>query len=361
MGIQVLYLWFVAISFVFLTIIDVRGYASKPEEEKPIQHTAKVLVIVPCKGIDLTLYENLKSIKKQQYALYDVVAVTDSNDDPSVKIIKEAGIRHIVSASKCTRCSGKVRAISTAFERFNNYDVYTIADSDVMVSESWLRNLVAPLSDTKIGISTMFPYFNPIGGFWARVKAVWGFAGESLMSSSLTKFGWGGSLAFRKSLLDAKSLKFFKDSAYSISDDISLTKIATAKGLKVAYVRKPQPYVNSDDNFGRFLEWSNRQTKFSIFGNKKILYYGMAFSAAEIIVFLSGVTLSVAVSPIFLILLLHFAQTLTKNYFKAKEKGLRIGISLAAITAMMPFIYFLNFIEARRMNSVMWRGTRYSF
>ena len=134
----------------------------------------KTLVIVPIKGLDPTIKENLLSIKKQNYTNYEILAVIDSDKEPVLPILKELDIRYMISSSSCKSCSGKVRAISTAFENATGYDVYVVADSDATFGPAWLSSLVLPLSDKKIGVSTTFPHFIPVSGIWSRIKAVWG-------------------------------------------------------------------------------------------------------------------------------------------------------------------------------------------
>jgi len=96
------------------------------------------------------------------------------------------------------------------------------------------------------------------------------------MESNITRFAWGGSLAFRSDLLEDEDLKEFSS---SISDDISLLNICRRKGLKVAYVKDARVLIHSNDNFKIFLEWSNRQTALSV---KLIPYFIEDFSGLYI-------------------------------------------------------------------------------
>ncbi len=352
-----LFIGFVTLVFLGITAIDVSGYFKRREPHAAASSYApKTLVIIPCRGTDVTLGDNLASLASQDYGGYKVIAVVDSDGDAAVPFIKKAKLDYIIASSKCTRCSGKVRAVSTALERFKDYDAYVIADSDILVKKDWLSLLIAPLGDKSIGLSTTFPFFNPLGGFWTNVKMVWGFVGDGLMETKATRFGWGGSLAFRKDLLDDGGLDFFRDSEYSVSDDVAITKLVKGRKLGLAYVRGAKPLVNSDDDFARLSEWSNRQTAFSIMGYRANLYYGIAFYSAEILLFASGIALALLVSPIFILFLLHFAQSLARNCSRAK----RAYASLALITIFMPFFYLANLLVASGKKTVVWRGRQYT-
>ncbi len=353
-----IYLSLTLLIFAVLLCADLYSLFARKRVGEPItvaKYAPKTLVMVPCRGMDLTLEQNLRSLKSQRYKNYSLVAIVDDESDLALKTIRKLGIKHLISSSDCVKCSGKVRAISTAMEKLRGYQAYVIVDSDVQVERNWLAALVQPLQDKKVGISTMYPYFKPLGGFWSKVKMVWGFVGDSLLERESSRFGWGGSLAFRKELMDAKSLKFFKDSNYSISDDICLTKIAKAKGLRIAYVKTPKPIVNCKESFGAFLEWSNRQTALTALGYRRNLYLGLVYYSMEIWLVLSGIILAVFVTPIFLILFLHYVKSVANAYHRSGIPSLQIPI----IVLMLPFLYDINLIRASRMRTITWRGRVY--
>ncbi len=353
------YLGLLGLSFLILLALDLRGLvASKKRaaQKRDRHYSPKTLVMVPCKGPDLTLKENLQSLKSQWYKNYDLIAIVADETDEALVTIKKLGIRYLLATAKCRKCSAKVRSLSTALERFRKYDVYVIADSDITVGKDWLASLVQPLGDKHIGLSTMYPYFRPLGGFWSRVKMMWGFVGDSLMERPGTRFGWGGSLAFRRELADAEGLEFFKNSEYSVSDDICLTKIAKSRGLTIAYVPAPKPVVNCRETAGTFTEWANRQTALSLLGYRKNLYVGLVYYSMEILVLLSGILLSIFFSPLFLVLFIHYLRSLYVGYKRSGAKS----VQLAFILLIMPFMYAANLVTASRMRTITWRGKTYA-
>lgn len=348
---------FVLAVFSGLAILDLNGFRTANQEMHKTRsnYRPKTLVIVPCKGRDLTLKKNLLSLKNQDYSDYDIVAVVADDSDEAVPYIKAAGIRYITATSECTRCSAKVRSLATAFERFKGYDAYVTVDSDMVFGRLWLSTIIAPLADKRVGLSTMYPRFIPKGGFWSETKQVWNFVGENMMNHRLTRFGCGGSNAFRRDLLDSRSMRFFKNSAYSLSDDICLTKIARGKGLGIAYSRSPQPVTYCRESFWSFFEWANRQTAFVYMGYPNSINIGIVFYSAEILVFASGVALSVLISPAFIVLLSHSALAAWRNHRRAKGRA----VDILAISLLTPFLYLSNLLIARGMKTVTWRGITY--
>jgi cellulose synthase/poly-beta-1,6-N-acetylglucosamine synthase-like glycosyltransferase len=348
---------FLSVVFFGMLMIDVAPYLKKTREnESHSRFNPKALVIVPCRGIDIGLEDNLRSIMGQGYGSYKAIAVVDSSSDPSVAHIRKVGMKFITSSvGKSGRASGKVRAIITALMTFRDYQAYVIADSDIRVRSNWLSELIKPLGSSKIGISTTFPKFVPKAGFWSKVKFVWGFVGEGLMENKGTRFGWGGSLAFRKDLLNKNTMRLLRNSRYSVSDDISLTKAAKSMGLEIAYVRQAQPVVNSADSFGQFAEWSTRQSALTILGYSRNLYYGIAFYTAEILLFVSAFVMSYLITPLFLLFLVHFV----KSEIKTARRAGKPDFTIALIVALMPFIYLSNLIAASGTSQITWRGRLY--
>ncbi|MGC8617446.1 MAG: glycosyltransferase family 2 protein [Thermoplasmata archaeon] len=315
--------------------------------------TRKALVILPIKGVDYELEENLASLRAQEYGPYDIVAVVDSGADESVPFLKKHGIRYSVSSASCVKCSGKVRAIYSALIEFPDYDYYVVADSDIRVNSGWLKGLLLPLHDPAVGASTTFPVFYPDGGFWSKLKMFWGLVGQSMMESGLTRFVWGGSMAFRRDLLDDAALRSFSE---SVSDDIAVLKIVEDKGLRVSYVPGSKPEIHSNDNFETFVEWANRQTAFSVYYTNRTFIYGMIYYNATIYLVLSSVIFSIFVSPLFIIFLFPFVYNSINSQRKVPVKTWYFP----SLTFILPFIYVWNLISGITRRRVTWRGTTYS-
>ena len=336
--------------FLFMMLLQFKG----PDSAHKACATfyPSVLVIVPCKGMDLTLMDNLLSIKDQEYGgRHDLLAVVDDRDDHSVPIIERAGIKYIVSEHH-DQGSGKVRAISTAIRLYQEYEVYVIADSDALVDRHWLGTLVSPLADKRVGVSTTFPYFNPKGGFWSLTKMAWGFIGYSLMRSKLTRFGWGGSIAFRRDLLDDISFKRFST---AIVDDITLTNIAKEKGLMIYYTESCSPIINSDDDFKKFFEWSNRQTAVLTTQIPVLPLLGVVYEIFYVALLYSSIIATVTISPYFLVLITPFLL----GFYGLLKRSAKKTPKLVLVYLIMPYIYIINLIVGSRMKAITWRNVTY--
>lgn len=311
-----------------------------------------VLVILPCKGKDVTLYENITSLLEQDYPSYRVLAVVDSLSDPAMQAIRDLKVDYLVSKTECQQCSGKVRAIASALEKYPDVPVYVVADSDVTFPKGWLNSLVKPLGSPGVGVSTTFPHFVPTGGIWSRIKSVWGLVGIGLMQSRLTRFVWGGSMAFRRDLLGPEDVEYFKR---HISDDVAIMRIARKKGLEISYVQAAAPMINSPDDYRTFREWSNRQTALSISASRTILRFGVLFYSSEIILLIGGIIFSIVFTPVFLFLLLPYLLFAYRNVQNHHDGGLYVFL----IALIIPFISMSSLIKAAGMEKIQWRGSEY--
>ena len=52
------------------------------------RHQGRALVVVPCKGLDVGLEENLRAVMRQDYGDYEVTFVVESDDDPACTAIR---------------------------------------------------------------------------------------------------------------------------------------------------------------------------------------------------------------------------------------------------------------------------------
>jgi ceramide glucosyltransferase len=209
-----------AIPFIFyiLTVYSSSRYFWLARSAPTINRhfTPPISNLKPVRGLDPGAYENFASFCRQDYPEYELIFCTTDENDPSVPIIQklmrdfpERQIRLLFSAGH-TAINDKVAKLRL-MEREAKYEYLVINDSDVRVEPEYLRRVIEPLCDEKVGAVTCFyasvedstfveklQSVGMISDFYAGLMVAWQldgvhFAlGPTMVSSKKWVKGFGG-------------------------------------------------------------------------------------------------------------------------------------------------------------------------
>ncbi len=119
-------------------------------------YTPPVSLLKPVRGVDFGSYENFASFCQQDYLEYEILFAVNDDRDPAVPLIQriveefpERRIRLLVGAEHLG-ANRKVNKLAR-LAREARHDVLVLTDGDVRVGPRYLREVVAPLADRKIG------------------------------------------------------------------------------------------------------------------------------------------------------------------------------------------------------------------
>jgi len=339
-------------------------------------------VIVPGRGLEPGLAENLRTLLTQDYPAYEVVFVFDREDDPALQVVeqlsKTSGVAtKIVIAGPATDSGQKVHNLRVAVTRIDpKSEVLVFVDTDARPENRWLRQLVAPLADEKLGASSGYRWFVPLnGGFASDLRGVWNASIASALGSDTSKnFCWGGSTAIRRTTFDR--LDVIERWRGTVSDDFTLTRILREANLPIHFT--PSCLVPSfgDCDFKELLEFTTRQIKITRVYASHLWLPLLLGSSLFTLVFFGGLILLILqilqimfsshLLPV--VLALVFALGAAKSIIRWRVVFEVLGPpaslrDLAAHIFLWPFaqlLYLYNAIVAGFSRRIKWRGITYN-
>ena len=333
-------------------------------------YSPKVSVIVPCKGMDRRFRGNIEAICNQNYGDYKVVFIIDSTRDPSYKTIKRVVGKNpklqLVVSDKLKGCSGKISALIKGIGVAGNVDVYVFADSDVRPHEDWIRFLVAPLNEKKIGSTTGYRwYFSH--NLWSLLLSSWNACTASPLFLDKLNFAWGGSMAIRKELFDKLGIK--NKWKKSFSDDLVLTRVVKEKGYKIKFA--PQCIVEcyEDRNLNEIIGWGTRQNvwmKWYYPSLWRMSFFGAVgfklLNILGIILLITGFAIPglLLISPIFLDMIKGWQQFVTfRNVMVYPKEKFGSLFAFMGISPFAPFLIAYNLFFSLFKREIEWKGNTY--
>jgi len=227
--------------YALLVAVGAARLAARRRKLPPAAFTPPVSLLKPLHGSEPDLESHLQSFFEQEYPKYEIIFCARSEQDPGLEVARRVAARYPAIRSKFV-CSGSApyanakvwsleRMQSVAAHRF-----FVISDSDVSVTPDYLRAVVAPFADERVGMVTCL--YRGVAGssFWSQLEAV-GMSVEMsagvLVAEMLEgmKFALGPTMVVRRDSLDEAG--GFRAIGPYHADDFMLGNRISATGQRV--------------------------------------------------------------------------------------------------------------------------------
>ena len=330
-----------------------------------IDFTPPVSCLKPIKGLDIEAYENYASFCRQDYPDYEIVFCVDG-DDPAfplvARLVREFPDRkiRILTGSGRTAINDKVaRLVRLTNEA--KYDIFVITDGDVRVGPGYLRTVISPLRDPKVGAATCLYVSTKESNFVEELQSI-GMISDFFASTMVAwnldgiKFTFGQTIVTRRERVQGYG-------GYTVienrpADDVYAGRLVAEQGYEV----KLLPYVvQSVADFHSFrdllykrVRWMTVQRLMRPWG-----HVGLVFTFG-----LPWALLAVAAHPIMPIALAYLGGyalcrttiTYLVGIWGMKQRGIWGKIPLIPV---WDAIAFLLWIASFARNTIRWRGVDY--
>jgi cellulose synthase/poly-beta-1,6-N-acetylglucosamine synthase-like glycosyltransferase len=224
----------------------------------------KAAVVLAVRGHDPRLRRNLRALLDQQYPDFAVHVVVDHATDPAGRTVRKLlaacppGRLHVQFLEEpAASCSLKNSALVQAIRALDpSFEVVAFCDGDVALHRTWLRELVVPLADAKVGATTGNRWYAPPRAWWGSlVRYFWNTG--AVVQMWLNGIVWAGSMAMRRSVID--EVKLLDVWGRSLSTDAVLARRLRQGGYRVRFVPSVLMINREDVSLGGCNRWMQRQ------------------------------------------------------------------------------------------------------
>jgi ceramide glucosyltransferase len=377
-----------AILLIYLSYKSFRGGIGylryfKQELAKPLAGYAPfVSIFAPCKGVDPGMQENFDALLGQDFPDFEIVFIVDEPDDPAASVIESAWREarrqvKLVVASKATESSQKVENLREGVLHADaRSEVFVFVDSDVRPSADWMRNLVAPLADEKIGAATGYRWFiSKDTTFASEMRNMWNASiASALGSNRKSNFCWGGSTAIRRDVFEKLNLR--ERWRGTLSDDFTMTRAMNDASLDIHFVPKALIPSIEDCTFRELLEFTTRQMKITRVYAPNLWALSFFGSGLFITVMVAALLIAILGPRNDFLVVVALFTLLAVTFFSVAKSWLRLKAVRLVLTgydrelrrqmfpqitlwAVAPLVFFYNSCAAWVSRRVTWRGVRY--
>jgi len=346
-----------------------------------VRREPRALVVLSLRGADPDLGETLFRLTQQSFSNFTLRVIIDSEQDPAwtaVNAFLKLEHRPVTEIQILTRrlktCSLKASALIQAMSKLEpEYDVVVQLDADALPYPNWLKEMLAPFQDSRVGAVSGLRWYVPESANWAtRVRQIWGSG--AMVQMYICGMAWGGSLAMSRKLLErGQVLQYWSN---CLSEDLALNVPMKISGLDLAFV--PAVLTNREQtDFASCFEFIRRQIFMARWHHDQwpLIASVTWLMIISTLVGFSGLIMALSHaawwSAALMLLLLKCnaylygkALTVTESEIRTRlsmqgEEIPPIGMSYQTAISSTALIFSACFISANLIRRIIWRGVEY--
>jgi ceramide glucosyltransferase len=144
---------------------------------RPSRFTPPVSLLKPLHGLEPELASQLQTFFEQDYPDFEIIFCARSERDEGLEIARQVAARYpkVKTSFLCSGNSPYANAKVWSLERMQaaaSHQFLVVSDSDVSVSTGYLRAVMAPFEDVRVGLVTCLYRGVAGGSFWSSLEAV---------------------------------------------------------------------------------------------------------------------------------------------------------------------------------------------
>ena len=325
-----------------------------------------VSILKPIRGLDPDAYTNFTSFCRLDYPEYEILFCVDSDSDPVLPVIEKLAREFPQRSIRVLFGSGRVAANDKVAKLARmaseaRHELLVISDSDVRVEPDYLRTVVAPLADPKVGAVTCFyvpvddrtfvhslQSIGMVSDFYPGILVAWQLDG--------VKFALGPTIATTRTHL--ASFGGYAAIENRPADDLLVGRLIAERGYEVklldySVVTVPD-YGSLSDLFHKRLRWIVVMRHMRPLGHLGLIFtFGLAWSLLAVATHPSP---TAALGYLGSYLALRLAMVWLVGIHGLKQRALWQKMPLIPLWDAMAFsIWLISF--ARK--SIRWRDQDY--
>jgi ceramide glucosyltransferase len=341
-------------------------FFSRERARATASYTPAASLLKPVHGVDFGAYENFASFCTQDYSEYEILFGVGDSGDPAVPLIQrlmvefpQKRIRLVVGAERIG-ANRKVN-MQARLAREARHEVLVLTDGDIRVGRNYLREVIAPLADRKLGAVTSFYRGIAEQNLGAELEAIGAasdfFAGV-LMANWMEgmTFGLGASIVTTKERV--ARIGGFAAIADMLADDYELGNRIVQAGGKILLSREVVATMYTAQSVRSFWQHQVRWTR-TVRLSRPLSFVGLIFTHGlpwALLAALIAPTAQVGAAYLMAYFVLRLIMAWTVGVWGVRDDVVRHKLWLVPLRDA---IYFVVWLASFASNRIHWGGEEY--